>query len=176
MEGRTGDIFSISGSDRIFARKAQMSYGWDFCARCVTAGIWKGVRLERVPETEMPEVYAFTERLEGDDAIVCVQVDLPEGTHLRARLGKLGRQALITEIGNCPGLDRRDQVGRPERRSLAYKDVSRCRDARVAIRTRNHRCHHNIVKMYRIREQVIGAQQLNKRPKRCVGRARTRHV
>ena len=64
VAGRSGDIFSITGSDRIFARKAQMSYGWDFCARCVTAGIWKDVRLESVPEWSMPEVYAFTDRLD----------------------------------------------------------------------------------------------------------------
>lgn len=35
------EIFSITTSDRIFARKAQMNYSWDFCGRCVTVGIWK---------------------------------------------------------------------------------------------------------------------------------------
>ena len=93
VEGRTGDIFSITGSDRIFARKAQMSYGWDFCARCVTAGIWKGARLESVPELAMPEAYAYTDRLEGEDAVVCVQARLPEGTRLRARLTYEGETA-----------------------------------------------------------------------------------
>ena len=93
VEGRTGDIFSITGSDRIFARKAQMSYGWDFCARCVTAGIWKGVRLESIPEPAMPEVYACTDRLEGDDAVVCVRARLPGNTRLRARLTYAGETA-----------------------------------------------------------------------------------
>ena len=93
VAGRSGDIFSITGSDRIFARKAQMSYGWDFCARCVTAGIWKDVRLESVPEWSMPEVYAFTDRLENRDAIVCVQARLPERTRLQARLTYAGEMA-----------------------------------------------------------------------------------
>lgn len=41
-------IFSITTSDRILARKAQMNYSWDFCGRIVTTGIWKGITLGTV--------------------------------------------------------------------------------------------------------------------------------
>ena len=47
-------IFSITTSDRILARKAQMNYGWDFCGRTVTVGIWKsiGIRINSQPFLE----------------------------------------------------------------------------------------------------------------------------
>ena len=96
-------LFSITGSDRLFARKAQMSYGWDFCGRCVTAGIWKAVRLEDVPEHEMPDLYAWTAALQGDTAVLRVEAEVPRDCRLRAALSFDGKTAACAEL--LPGED-----------------------------------------------------------------------
>lgn len=46
-------IFSITTSERILARKAQMNYSWDFCGRTVTTGIWKGITLVSKSEASL---------------------------------------------------------------------------------------------------------------------------
>lgn len=74
------NIFSITTSDRIFARKAQMNYSWDFCARCVTVGIWKSVRLETVENVQIQDYYVYTDQLDARSAKVMVQVNLDEET------------------------------------------------------------------------------------------------
>lgn len=61
-------IFSITDSDRIFARKAQMNYGWDFCGRCVTSGIWKPVTLRGESGGEIAEYYLRTLSLTENSA------------------------------------------------------------------------------------------------------------
>lgn len=75
------DIFSITTSDRIFARKAQMNYSWDFCGRCVTTGIWKDVFLKTRDEAEIGSYYLYTKSLNGGSALVGleVQTDILEG-------------------------------------------------------------------------------------------------
>lgn len=70
------NIFSITTSDRIFARKAQMNYSWDFCARCVTVGIWKNVRLETVETVQIQDYYVYTDQLDEHAAKIAVQVNL----------------------------------------------------------------------------------------------------
>lgn len=95
-------IFSITKSDRIFARKAQMNYGWDFCGRCVTTGIWKEVSLRGQEEGEISSYYLRTKKLEDEEALLALNVEtvLPEegvGYTLRACLEDEGEQVLFWE-------------------------------------------------------------------------------
>ena len=62
------EIFSITTSERIFARKAQMNYSWDFCARCVTVGIWKPVSLIPHKTPEIDNYYLYTDSLKDGQA------------------------------------------------------------------------------------------------------------
>jgi len=57
------NIFSANSYDRIYARKAQMNYGWDFCGRCVTLGIWKDVYLEYQEENYIDNFYLYTKEI-----------------------------------------------------------------------------------------------------------------
>jgi beta-mannosidase len=43
-------------NERIYVRKAQYQFGWDWGPRLVTCGIWKGVRLVAYKENEKPKV------------------------------------------------------------------------------------------------------------------------
>lgn len=67
-------IFSITTSDRIFARKAQMNYSWDFCARCVTIGVWKPVFLHSGKEAEIDSYYLYTNSAEEETAVLGLEV------------------------------------------------------------------------------------------------------
>jgi beta-mannosidase len=69
-------IFSITTSDRILARKAQMNYSWDFCARCVTTGIWKPVSIRRHTAPEIDSYYLRTLSLAEGSAALGLTVEL----------------------------------------------------------------------------------------------------
>jgi beta-mannosidase len=61
---------------RIWTRKAQSHYGWDWGPRLVTAGIWKDVHLEKRTFAKIDNVFAKTKSISPDLAIVEVEVDI----------------------------------------------------------------------------------------------------
>lgn len=63
-------IFSMTTTDRLYARKVQMSYCWDFCGRCVTAGVWKSVSLRVKPAAAIKSYYVYTDKLRDGDAFI----------------------------------------------------------------------------------------------------------
>ena len=75
QENNSEKIFSITTSDRIFSRKAQMNYSWDFCARCVTVGIWKSVFLRTLAEFKISNYYIYTDNITANKATLKLQVE-----------------------------------------------------------------------------------------------------
>ncbi|MEH7494299.1 glycosyl hydrolase 2 galactose-binding domain-containing protein [Neobacillus niacini] len=61
------------GKDRIWARKAQSHFGWDWGPQILTMGIWKEVRLERKHKAKIDSVYAKTVEINEEVAIVEVE-------------------------------------------------------------------------------------------------------
>lgn len=59
-----------------YVRKAQHSYGWDIMPRAVSAGIWRDVSLDYVPEYGFNYIHFETIRLEGPNAVVNAYYDL----------------------------------------------------------------------------------------------------
>ncbi|MDN4592513.1 glycoside hydrolase family 2 protein, partial [Polycladomyces subterraneus] len=47
VKGKRQDFWSGFSKERIWVRKAQMNFGWDWGPRLVTVGIWQDVRLEK---------------------------------------------------------------------------------------------------------------------------------
>lgn len=72
------DLFSTTTVDRIKARKAQMNYGWDFCGRCVTIGIWKSVTIKAYDHNYIETYYLYTSSIGGDYATVGLEVNVLE--------------------------------------------------------------------------------------------------
>lgn len=66
-------------------RKSAASYGWDILPRAVSAGIWKDVYLESIPENEITDYYISTCRAEKDVAVLVLSVN---ATINKAYLGK----------------------------------------------------------------------------------------
>lgn len=61
---------------RIWTRKAQFHYGWDWGPRLVTAGIWKDVRLEKRKHANIDHVFARTVNLTEKQAEIDIDVQL----------------------------------------------------------------------------------------------------
>ncbi len=66
------DIQNLPGGDRVFIRKAQYQFGWDFGPRLVTCGIWKPVRLEGWNDFQLRDVSIQTFAVKNDTAIMNV--------------------------------------------------------------------------------------------------------
>ncbi|MCK5739151.1 hypothetical protein KAH55_08215, partial [bacterium] len=54
--------------ESIFIRKPPHSYGWDIMPRTVSAGIWRGVRLESRAETAIEQIYYWTDSINYEGA------------------------------------------------------------------------------------------------------------
>jgi len=59
--------------ERLFCRKAQMSFGWDIAPRILTVGIWRPVELLLAETARLDDVWIRLLRLEGTRAVVRVQ-------------------------------------------------------------------------------------------------------
>jgi beta-mannosidase len=55
-----GEFAGAVNWESLAVRKAPHMYGWDILPRLVSAGIWRGVRLDVLPPTRWREVYATT--------------------------------------------------------------------------------------------------------------------
>jgi beta-mannosidase len=58
--------YTLPGDEKVFTRKAQYQYGWDWGPRFVTAGIWKGVKLNFWSSAEISNVKYVQKSLSDD--------------------------------------------------------------------------------------------------------------
>lgn len=62
--------YTLPEKERIFVRKAQYQFGWDWAPRFVTAGIWKPVRLKFWNSFYLENVQYSQKELEDDKAVL----------------------------------------------------------------------------------------------------------
>jgi beta-mannosidase len=67
------DIKNLPGGDRVFIRKAQYQFGWDWGPRLVTSGIWKNVRMEGWNDFKIQNFTIKTAKIENDTAYLNIQ-------------------------------------------------------------------------------------------------------
>jgi beta-mannosidase len=75
---------NLPGGDRVYVRKAQYQFGWDFGPRLVTAGIWKNVRLEGWNDYKL-EVRIVNTEIKKDTAFLALYLDytaIPQETNI----------------------------------------------------------------------------------------------
>lgn len=68
--------WNLNNLERVFVRKAQYQFGWDWAPRLVTTGIWKDVYLEHFQGARIKDVFFKTIALQEDKAQVSVDVNL----------------------------------------------------------------------------------------------------
>lgn len=67
-------------TERAWARKAAFGFGWDWCARLCTVGIWRPVRLEERRFPTLEDVFFATESVSGGAEISCsARIGAPDG-------------------------------------------------------------------------------------------------
>ena len=66
----------IWSPERLFCRKAQMSFGWDIAPRLMTVGIWRPVELAFVDTARITNVWAVPVAFNGDDVTVRIEADV----------------------------------------------------------------------------------------------------
>ena len=54
--------------EQLRLRKPASAFGWDIMPRTVSAGLWRGVRLEEICESEIEDLYFVTKKLHDDRA------------------------------------------------------------------------------------------------------------
>ncbi|HTL82821.1 MAG TPA: glycoside hydrolase family 2 protein [Bacteroidia bacterium] len=70
------DVKNLPGGDRVFVRKAQYQFGWDWGPRLVTCGIWKNVKLIGYTHSFIRDAKFFTEWIAGDSAYIKYSIAL----------------------------------------------------------------------------------------------------
>ena len=62
--------YQLPGDEKVFTRKAQYQYGWDWGPRFVTCGIWRGVKLKCWKHAKINQVQFVQHKLDTDKAQV----------------------------------------------------------------------------------------------------------
>lgn len=62
--------YTLPGDEKIFTRKAQYQYGWDWGPRFVTCGIWKPIKLITWNKLIIESIYANTKEIRDSSAKV----------------------------------------------------------------------------------------------------------
>ncbi|MBN2710330.1 MAG: glycoside hydrolase family 2 protein [Calditrichaceae bacterium] len=72
----------IPNADRVYIRKAQYSFGWDWGPALVTSGIWRPVYLEKMPKASIRSLYFETLQIDKNRAEILLrcQVECPADT------------------------------------------------------------------------------------------------
>jgi beta-mannosidase len=88
LQGKRRDLWAGFSRERVWVRKAQMNFGWDWGPRLVTVGIWKDVRLEKKRFAKLESVFARTLAIGENRATVAIDVEVdflafpvPHGTY-----------------------------------------------------------------------------------------------
>jgi len=68
--------YTLPGDEKIFTRKAQYQYGWDWGPRFVTAGIWKDISLNFWNEAKIEKVTHNQLELNGEKAIMEFNIEI----------------------------------------------------------------------------------------------------
>lgn len=61
---------TLPGEEKVFTRKAQYQYGWDWGPRFVTAGIWKNVYLDFQTQPQIDTLFIHTQKLSPEKALM----------------------------------------------------------------------------------------------------------
>ncbi|MCJ8012157.1 beta galactosidase jelly roll domain-containing protein [Paenibacillus sp. KQZ6P-2] len=75
-EKAVSTYWSGFSKERVWTRKNQSHYGWDWGPRLLCAGIWKEVRLEKSRHAKLEHVYARTAEIGTDQALVDVSLEI----------------------------------------------------------------------------------------------------
>ncbi|CUS76372.1 beta-mannosidase [Candidatus Kryptonium thompsonii] len=80
LESRYGKLPVELASHRVYLRKAQYSFGWDWAPVLTTSGIWKPVYLEFIELARIKNIWFKTISVSDSKALVAVEIELEKLT------------------------------------------------------------------------------------------------
>jgi len=99
--------YVLPGDEKVFTRKAQYQYGWDWGPRLITCGIWKPVKLICWNSFRVKDVHLITEKLTDSMALVvadvAVSTDRATTIDFQMSVKESSRYLLRTKIRLMPG-------------------------------------------------------------------------
>ncbi len=84
VEGRK-ELPAAFTNERLHSRRIQCTYGWDWVARFVTAGIFKDAYIELGDDFAVDNAYIYTVSIEGDAPQICFEAEFKnfeKGEHI----------------------------------------------------------------------------------------------
>ncbi len=79
--------YSLPEGNRIYTRKPQFQYGWDWGPKLNTSGIWKNISLNAWDDVRMKDVYIKTTEIHSEQATLLAEVSITSTTETKASLG-----------------------------------------------------------------------------------------
>ncbi|HLG33934.1 MAG TPA: glycoside hydrolase family 2 protein [Bacteroidia bacterium] len=67
--------YTLPGDDKVFTRKAQYQFGWDWAPRFVTCGIWREVKLIAYPQVRIENIKIVADELSNSKAMISVHAE-----------------------------------------------------------------------------------------------------
>jgi beta-mannosidase len=93
--------YTLPGDERVFTRKAQYQYGWDWAPRFVTCGIWRPVKFILWNDIRIQDVQVITKELNDSvakaEVRVNVKVDKPTTVYFKVIVEKSRRDSFYFE-------------------------------------------------------------------------------
>jgi len=79
-KNRYGNLWGANHSERVFLRKAQYSFGWDWGPSFQTMGIWKPVYLYQSEDIRIRDVRFHTSTIHNNTAVAMIEIDFDGNT------------------------------------------------------------------------------------------------
>ncbi|OGS22939.1 MAG: hypothetical protein A2252_07620 [Elusimicrobia bacterium RIFOXYA2_FULL_39_19] len=99
LEKKYGKLYASNGDiSRVYARKAQYSYGWDWGPCFTTSGLYKGVSIEGSDNARIISLFAQTTEISSKKATLKIdyEIDSFNGSELEADLKILFNNTVLT--------------------------------------------------------------------------------
>jgi len=68
--------YILPGEEKVFTRKAQYQYGWDWGPRFVTCGIWRGVKIISFEKLKIENVHVKQKYLSDTLAVLDIEIEI----------------------------------------------------------------------------------------------------
>jgi beta-mannosidase len=86
LERRHGTLYVANEPPRVYARKAQYSFGWDWGPKLTTSGIWRNIRLEAYSSGRLHSPKVTVKSVSPEEAVLHIAVDVERLTRRRLHL------------------------------------------------------------------------------------------
>lgn len=117
LEEQYGKHLAAFDSRRVYVRKAQYSFGWDWGPRFPTSGVWLPIRLEARSVARVESAYAKVISLDGEKAVISVAVELEkyqnEKLEVRIQIGFGDEQCQRTWSGYAASISQEFEIPHP---------------------------------------------------------------